>query len=68
MPAAAIQERLRRIAVSEDSKLPTPDLSTLEGRTVLKDLSEDSELIVIYNLSCLFRSGVENEAESWQPV
>lgn len=84
MPAAAMQERLSRIAVSEDSKLPAPDylrlvtpdlqegpipdLSTLEGRAVLKDLSEDSELIVIDNLSCLFRSGVENEAESWQPV
>lgn len=84
MPAAAMQERLRRIAVSEDSKLPAsdylrlitpdlqegpiPDLSTFEGRAVLKDLSGDSELIVIDNLSCLFRSGVENEAESWQPV
>jgi hypothetical protein len=84
MPAAMMQERLRRMAVSEDSKLPAPDyfrlvtpdlqdgpipdLSTPEGRAILKDLSEDSELIIIDNLSCLFRSGVENEAESWQPV
>jgi len=84
MPAAAMQERLKRISVSENLKLPAPDyirlitpdlqdgpmpdLSTLEGRNILKELIGDSELIIIDNLSSLFRSGVENEAESWQPV
>ena len=47
---------------------PIPDLSTPEGRAILKDLIGDSELIIIDNISSLFRSGVENEAESWQPV
>lgn len=84
MPAVAMQERLRRISLSEDLKPPAPDylrlitpdlqdgpipdLSTPEGRAILKELIGDSELIIIDNISSLFRSGVENEAESWQPV
>lgn len=84
MPAAAMQERLKRIALSEDLKPPAPDylrlitpdlqdgpmpdLSTREGRAILMELVGDSELIIIDNLSSLFRSGIENEAESWQPV
>ena len=84
MPAAAMQERLRRISVTEDLKPPhpsflrliTPDLqavampnlSTKEGRDALGELCRDSDLIIIDNVSTLFRSGVENEAESWQPV
>lgn len=84
MPAGAMQERLRRISLSENLKPPAPDylrlitpdlqdgpmpdLSTFEGRAILKELIDDSELIIIDNLSSLFRSGVENEAESWQPV
>lgn len=84
MPGVAMQERVKRISLSEDLKPPAPDflrlitpdlqkgplpdLSTLEGRSALKDIVGDSELIIIDNLSSLFRSGVENEAESWQPV
>jgi len=84
MPAVAMQERLKRISLSENLKPPAPDylrlitpdlqdgpipdLSTIEGRAILKELIEDSELIIIDNISSLFRSGVENEAESWQPV
>lgn len=84
MPAVAMQERLKRLSLSEDLKPPAPDylrlitpdlqdgpmpdLSTFEGRALLKDLIGDAELIIIDNLSSLFRSGVENEAESWQPV
>ena len=84
MPAGAMQERLRRISLSENLKPPVsdylrlitpdlqdgpmPNLSTFEGRAILKELIDDSELIIIDNLSSLFRSGVENEAESWQPV
>lgn len=84
MPAAAMQERLKRISLSEDLKPPAPDylrlitpdlqggplpdLSTTEGRVLLEELIGDSELIIVDNLSSLFRTGVENEAESWQPV
>lgn len=84
MPAIAMQERLRRISITDDLKLPdssffrliTPDLqeeampnlSTPEGRARLEEWIYDSNLIIIDNISTLFRSGVENEAESWQPV
>jgi len=84
MPAAAMQERLLRISVTEDLKFPDPnffrlitpdlqegampDLSTREGRNELMELMKESELIIIDNISTLFRSGDENEADSWQPV
>ncbi len=84
MPAGAMQERLQRISLSEDLKLPDPsylrlitpdlqegampDLSIKEERDILEDLIADSDLIIIDNVSTLFRSGIENEAESWQPV
>lgn len=84
MPAAAMQERLLRISVTEDLKFPDPsffrlitpdlqdgampDLSTREGRDELMGLMKESELIIIDNVSTLFRSGDENEADSWQPV
>ena len=45
-----------------------PDLSTKEGRSSLEGWIHDSDLIIIDNESTLFRSGVENEAESWRPV
>ena len=45
-----------------------PDLSTKEGRVALEKFILDSDLIIIDNISTLFRTGVENEAESWQPV
>lgn len=84
MPAVAMQERLRRITLSENLRPPAPDylrlitpdlqdgplpdLSTAQGRVLLEELIGDSELIIVDNLSSLFRTGVENEAESWQPV
>lgn len=84
MPAGAMQERLQRISLKEDLKLPDPsylqlitpdlqdnampDLSIKEERDVLEDLILDSDLIIIDNISTLFRSVDENDAESWQPV
>ena len=84
MPASAMQERLQRIALTEDLQPPDPsylrlitpdlqeqampDLATKEGRSALDELTNDCDLIIIDNISTLFRSGVENEAESWQPV
>jgi len=84
MPASAMQERLQRIALNEDLQPPDPhylllitpdlqenvmpDLATKEGRSELDELINDCDLIIIDNISTLFRSGIENEAESWQPV
>jgi len=79
-----MQERLRRIAITEDVRPPDPsflrlitpdlqerampDLSTKEGRDALEELIKDSDLIIIDNISTLCRSGDENEADSWQPI
>jgi hypothetical protein len=46
-----------------------PDLSTVEGQTAVNAmLTPETALIVVDNISCLCRSGRENEAESWLPV
>lgn len=84
MPAVAMQERLMRISAMEGLKPPhpsflriiTPDLqegpmpnlSTKEGRDSLEEHIRGASLVIIDNVSTLFRSGVENEAESWQPI
>lgn len=45
-----------------------PDLASAEGRKAFEPLIRDAELVIIDNISCLFRSGGENESESWQEV
>lgn len=46
-----------------------PDLSTIEGQhTINLMIEDDTELVVIDNLSAWCRTGRENEAESWHPI
>jgi 5S rRNA maturation endonuclease (ribonuclease M5)/KaiC/GvpD/RAD55 family RecA-like ATPase len=81
MPASLMQERLQKIVSMSDKrheegffKLLTPDLqdqvmpdlSNKQGRDAIEKFVENCDLVVIDNISCLFRSGSENEAESWQ--
>lgn len=81
MPAVLMQERLRMIDDMSDKhdhngffKLITPDLqdtvmpnlSLQEGRDAIESFINDFDLLVVDNLSCLFRTGNENDAESWQ--
>jgi 5S rRNA maturation endonuclease (ribonuclease M5) len=80
MPAVLMQERLRMISTmtkkhpADYLQLITPDLQDRvmpdlahkEGRDMLESLINNIDLIVIDNISCLFRSGSENESESWQ--
>jgi len=84
MPGIAIQERLRRIAATDDfdalakgnlrlitpdlQDRPMPDLSLKSGRDAIEEFIVDCDLIIIDNISSLFRSGVENDADSWQPA
>lgn len=84
MPASGIQERLATIADRSDAEPPSPDylqiltpdlqplgipdLSTKEGQLSLEPHIEDTELIIVDNISCLCRTGRENEAEGWAPV
>jgi putative DNA primase/helicase len=83
MPAVALQERIVAIARRYDAEPPPdgfrilsadlhesglPDLATEEGQDALLEHLGDAELVVLDNLSTLFRSGKENEAESWAAV
>ena len=81
MPASLMQERFKMITTMTNKQpqpdhlqIITPDLQTTtmrnlskkEGRALIQGLMRDYDLLVLDNLSCLFRSGSENEAESWQ--
>jgi hypothetical protein len=84
MPGNVMQERLAAIIAANSAtpfpynfKILTPDLqpegmpdlSTRHGQAEINALlTKDTELIIIDNISCLCRSGRENEAESWLPV
>lgn len=83
MPGEALQARLAAIVQASDAE-PTPDhfriltidledgkmpdLGTRDGQLEIADECEQAEVIVVDNLSCLVRSGKENEAEGWQAV
>lgn len=47
-----------------------PDISTLEGQFEIDELVEARkiDLVILDNLSCLARTGRENEGESWQLI
>lgn len=83
MPGESLQNRLAEIVGANDKEPPDgyfkiitidmnegqmPDLSNLDGQSKIEESCQDAELIVVDNLSCLCRSGRENEAESWQSI
>lgn len=83
MPGEALQLRLAEIVASNDKSPPEgflsiltidlnegrmPDLATLDGQIAIEPHCLDAELIIIDNLSCLCRSGKENEAASWLSI
>ncbi len=84
MPAILMQERLSKILSADIQNKPPagflnfitpdlqeeymPDLSTQEGRDAISKFIEDNDLVIVDNVSTLFRCGVENDAESWAPV
>lgn len=83
MPATELQNRLRMIEAASETKADPrnfriitpdladgslPDISTAEGQERLDASIRDARLIVVDNLSCLARTGAENDAESWTMV
>jgi hypothetical protein len=84
MPGAALRDRLARIVDAADEEPPEgflrfvtpdlqpdgamPDLSTFEGQSAIEPILGDAKVIIVDNLSCLARTGKENESVSWQPV
>lgn len=81
LPGTVFQERLASQVAGSNSKPPNqeyfqsitpdlqacgiPDLATKEGQALLEDCLDGIELLILDNLSTLFRSGEENAAESW---
>ena len=45
-----------------------PDLSTKAGQSLLEEAMGDSVLLILDNVSSLFRSIEENDADSWQEI
>lgn len=83
MTGADIQDRLKRISLAsnttasdENFQIITPDLqadslpnlSRKEGREVIDGYLETFDVLILDNLSSLFRSSFENEADSWQEI
>ncbi|WP_052700271.1 AAA family ATPase [Methylocucumis oryzae] len=83
MPGESMQTRIAEIVKSSEKAPPDgflyfitidmndgrmPDLSCLGGQLEVEAACAEAELIVVDNLSCLCRSGKENEAESWLSI
>jgi hypothetical protein len=83
LPAEVLRERLRLIAecaggdpnpksfelITPDlQRVPMPDLATREGQVFIEAHLHGIELLILDNLSCLCRTGKENEGEGWLPV
>lgn len=82
MPGAVLQERIARIAASNDLEPAAPfriltpdlqpsgmlDLSRLADQRELLPHLDGVDLIIVDNIATLCRSGRENEGESWLPV
>ena len=83
MAAFALQDRLRSIEKGAgcDIKDPTlfriitqdlqpngiPDLTTHEGQKMIEVALEDTELLILDNLSCLLQKVKENDVDTWRP-
>ncbi len=84
LPAKTFQDRMALLVKSFDHEpledgfqILTPDLqpdgimpnlSTTEGQAAIDEYANKADLIIVDNLSCLARSGKENEGESWLPI
>ena len=84
MPAADLKERFEKVvAVTNDKPAEPgfvriisadlhergiPDLATPEGQAAMDAVLGDADVIIFDNVSTLFRTGQENESESWVPV
>ena len=83
MPLIELQERASQINKRENKELKTPlkfltrdaqegnfpNLSTIEGQEQIESLINDEiKLVILDNNSTLFRSGKEDESDSWLPI
>jgi DNA-directed RNA polymerase specialized sigma24 family protein len=57
-----------RILSADLHETGLPDLATPEGQAAMDAVIGNAEVIIFDNVSTLFRSGQENESQSWIPV
>ena len=84
MPGVVMQERLASLITGAAAEPPSPeylkiltpdlqdiglpDISTPAGQKIYEPHLDGIEFLVLDNLSCLCRSGRENDAESWTDI
>ena len=83
MPGDSLKKRIADIITNADQdnkpnlvfltpdlqELGIPDLATDYGQKLIeKYITDEIDLIIVDNLSCLVRSGKENDGESWLPI
>ncbi len=59
---------LFQLLTPDHQPLGMPDLATQAGRDSIEPFIQKADFIVIDNISCLFRTGGENDSEDWQPA
>lgn len=80
MPACVMQERLNKFGAKSVGEMSfsilnpdlcngdMPDLADINCQKMLEPYIRDIDLIIVDNISCLCRSGVENKSEDWQTM
>lgn len=84
MPAQSLQDRLANIVKMNSTghikgkldiltpdlqEFGMPDLATPEGQAIINQyITDEIDLIILDNLSCLVRSGKESDSTDWMPV
>jgi putative DNA primase/helicase len=82
LPFETVQERLEltrtmhghdwgrrlRILAADYQECSIPSLNLPEGQRLVEEHLGEAEILFLDNLSALCAGGVENEAESWQPM
>lgn len=83
MPGDSLKKRMADIITNSEQGNPPnlifltpdlqefgmPDLATASGQKLVEQyITDEVDLIIVDNLSCLVRSGKENDGESWLPI
>jgi len=83
MPGYSLQKRMADIITNADQdnapnlvfltpdlqEFGMPNLATDNGQKLIeKYITDEIDLVIVDNLSCLVRSGKENDGESWLPI
>lgn len=83
MSIFTMKDRIEKIYYSQELKPPIdyfklvnsflqdyslPDLCATAGQKLLEPVIAEADVIIVDNLSCWMKTGIENDGESWLPV